>query len=162
VGVTARTICHWESGRARIPYAPFKLLRVLLGGELPGEQWRGFFIRGERLYSPEDHGFTAADLSWLSLTFRRAEAFDSLYQQLAQTKGGDAHGGVRVLAAAHAANDEGRDRRTYPDEEQTHEGSLHEPESEGDSARSDRDTALACDFQVRPRTRVSMDPGTSA
>lgn len=34
--VTERTIHNWESGAARMPYAAYKLLRLLRGGELPG------------------------------------------------------------------------------------------------------------------------------
>jgi hypothetical protein len=110
LGVTPRTVSFWEAGRTRIPYAAFRLLRVMLGGELPGpaREWEGFFIRGDRLYSPENHGFTAADLSWLSLTFRRSEAFNSLYRQVDQLKAEVSNGRIgRVVAAADAENEEG-------------------------------------------------------
>lgn len=45
LGVTPRTVSAWESGRVRVPYAPYRLLRVLLGAELPGLGWEGFRSR---------------------------------------------------------------------------------------------------------------------
>lgn len=45
--VTYRTWHNWESGRVQVPYAAFKLLRILTGYELPGEAWRGFWFAGD-------------------------------------------------------------------------------------------------------------------
>lgn len=70
--VTYRTWHNWESGRVQVPYAAFKLLRILTGYELPGEAWRGFWFAGDALWSPEGKKFTAPDLSYLSLTFAMA------------------------------------------------------------------------------------------
>jgi len=67
--VTYRTWHNWESGRIQVPYAAYKLLRILTGYELPGEAWRGWRLSGNTLWSPEGKKFMAADLSYLSLTF---------------------------------------------------------------------------------------------
>jgi hypothetical protein len=105
LGVTGRTISEWESGRQPIPYAPYRLLRSLLGGELPGEVWKDFWVCGDRLVTPEGHSLSRTDLSWLSLTFRQAEAFRGLYQQVALQRKNLNHGFFgRVVGARDAAN----------------------------------------------------------
>lgn len=70
--VTYRTWHNWESGRIQVPYAAFKLLRILTGYELPGDAWKGFWFSGGALWSPEGKKFSAADLGYLSLTFAMA------------------------------------------------------------------------------------------
>src|SRR5690349_18731067 len=75
VGVTPRTVSLWEAGRVGLPYAPYRLLRLLAGAELPGAQWQGFRVVGDRIYTPEGHHFCRADLAWWLLTCRQAEAF---------------------------------------------------------------------------------------
>lgn len=72
VFVTERTWQNWESGRIRVPYAVFKLFRILTGFELPGEAWRGWMLQGDGLISPEGRYFTASDLNYLSLTVAMA------------------------------------------------------------------------------------------
>jgi hypothetical protein len=73
--VSERTIRGWESGATRIPYAAYKLLRLLKGGKVLGPAWRDFFIRGNVLVTPEGHRFEAGELGWLSLLVLRARAF---------------------------------------------------------------------------------------
>lgn len=70
--VTERTVRHWESGEAAIPYAAYKLLRILTGYDLPGPAWAGWSIRGDTLWSPSGRGFTAAHLGYMWLTFAMA------------------------------------------------------------------------------------------
>lgn len=70
--VTCRTVRNWESGRVQVPYAAFKLLRIITGYELPSDAWRGWMFLGEVLWSPEGKNFTARDLDYLSLTFAMA------------------------------------------------------------------------------------------
>ncbi len=80
--VSVRTIGHWETGRARPSYAAFKLLRVYRHGDLIHPEWGSCSInhRGA-LVTPEGHEIKAADLSWLTLLFRRAEAMGSLLRE---------------------------------------------------------------------------------
>ena len=74
--VSERTIRGWESGATRIPYAAYKLLRVLKGGRyLAHPTWKDFIIRGDVLITPEGHQFQAGELSWWSLLVRQARAF---------------------------------------------------------------------------------------
>jgi transcriptional regulator with XRE-family HTH domain len=71
--VTPRTVSNWERGQVAIPYAAYKLLRVLLAFELPGEAWKGWTIRGDTLWSPEGRGYGAAYLGYQWLTFAMAK-----------------------------------------------------------------------------------------
>jgi hypothetical protein len=77
--VSERTIRGWESGATRIPYASYKLLRVLKGGRyLAHPSWRDYVIRGDVLFTPEGHRFQAGELAWWSLLVRQAHAFAQL------------------------------------------------------------------------------------
>jgi len=80
LGVEVRTLRNWETGKTRIPYAAFKLLRLLTGGELPGSAWAGFFVRGNVLYSPEQKAFTAGELAYLANVFAMARFWLQEYQ----------------------------------------------------------------------------------
>ena len=52
LGVSLRTVGHWETGKARVPYAAYKLLRVILRGDTLQPGWEDYrFIRG-RLVTP--------------------------------------------------------------------------------------------------------------
>jgi DNA-binding transcriptional regulator YiaG len=76
--VTERTLQNWESGRARVPYAAYKLMRVLRGGEMLDAAWTGFRLHRDTLWTPEGHPFRPADLTWWSLTCRMADSFRAL------------------------------------------------------------------------------------
>src|SRR5690606_35715132 len=62
--LTERTLHNWESGRVRIPYAAYKLLRILRGHELADPAWRGFRVVGPVLWTPEGHSFRPDHLTW--------------------------------------------------------------------------------------------------
>ncbi len=81
VGVSLRTIGHWETGRARPSFAAFKLLRVYRHGDLIDPKWAGYSIIRGKLVTPENHTFEPHDLSWLSLLVRRARAFGDLLRE---------------------------------------------------------------------------------
>ena len=86
--VTERTLHNWESGKHDIPYAAYRLLRLLNRMELPGDSWAGWCFYGGRLWSPEGRSFVGTDSAWWSLLVRRAACFDTLYQRCAAS--GDA------------------------------------------------------------------------
>lgn len=81
--VTPRTVQHWISGRTRIPYAAYRLLRIMRGGELADPTWQGWHMHSGKLWSPEGHGFDPRDSSWWSLLVRQARCFRALYQRSA-------------------------------------------------------------------------------
>lgn len=66
--VSERTVRNWEQQRTAIPYAAYRLLAIEAGYELPGDAWRGFYLRGDTIWSPEGKAFSAYDLAWWSLT----------------------------------------------------------------------------------------------
>lgn len=85
--VNPQTVRNWELCRHRIPHAAFKLLRVLRRYELPDAAWDGWEARGGELWSPAGQRFDPMGLSWLSLTFRRAEAFQAVRDELCALRG---------------------------------------------------------------------------
>jgi hypothetical protein len=79
--VTPRTIRYWISGRVTVPYAAFKLLRVMRLFELPMPGWEGWHMHSGKLWSPEGYGFTPQDSEWWSGLVRRARLFHQLYDR---------------------------------------------------------------------------------
>lgn len=73
--VTDRTWHNWENGSHRIPYAVYKLARILARLELPGEAWAGWRLEGNLLITPEGRQITPQDGSWWSLLIRQARCF---------------------------------------------------------------------------------------
>lgn len=84
--VTPRTVQLWISGRVRIPYAAYKLLRIQLRYELPGEAWAGWSISAGRLYTPEGHELDPRGFTWWSLLVRQAASFRAVYTENAQLR----------------------------------------------------------------------------
>lgn len=70
--VSPRTVRNWEAGTARVPYAAYKLMRVMRGGKLLGPDWKGFHVWHDTLVTPEGHRFRFSDLAWWSLLVRQA------------------------------------------------------------------------------------------
>jgi hypothetical protein len=85
--VSPRTVQLWISGRVRIPYAAYKLLRLQLRYELPGDAWKGWHLSAGRLYTPEGFELNPHDFSWWGLLVRRAALFSSLYAKTATVAG---------------------------------------------------------------------------
>lgn len=79
LGVSERTLRNWEAGRRAIPYAAFRLIRLLGGHKLPGEDWRGFWLKGNTLWTPEGKPLYAWEMRWLSLTFTMARFWLASY-----------------------------------------------------------------------------------
>lgn len=80
--VSPRTVQLWVSGRVRIPYAAYKLLRLQLRYELPGDAWKGWHLSAGRLYTPEGLELNPHDFSWWGLLVRRAAMFSVCYADL--------------------------------------------------------------------------------
>jgi len=100
LGVSLRTIGHWETGKARPAWAAFKLLRVSRNGDLNDPRWEGYSLVRGRLVTPENHSFEPHDLTWLSLLVRRAEAFTELRRKVEE--GGGAACAPRERSVARA------------------------------------------------------------
>lgn len=76
-----RAVFRWEAGDTAVPVSVMKLLRLMTHHELPGKSWAGWSFSRDTLWSPEGHGFSGRDFSWLSLTARRSEMFSVLYRE---------------------------------------------------------------------------------
>lgn len=82
--VTPRTVRHWISGKTLVPYAAYRLLRILAGAELPSSGWDGWHMHSGKLWSPEGYGFEPHDSSWWGLLVRKARLFKQLYDRETQ------------------------------------------------------------------------------
>lgn len=82
--VTPRTVHNWEAGTVRVPFAAYKLMRILRGVELPNgcellsNAWAGWRFHGDKLISPEGREFVGTDSAWWSLLVQRARLFGTL------------------------------------------------------------------------------------
>ena len=85
--VTERTWHNWENGAHRIPYAVYKLMRVLAQLELPGAQWAGWSLQGGKLITPENHEITPQDGAWWSLMIRKGRSFTAAYHEANRLRG---------------------------------------------------------------------------
>ncbi|QKO21754.1 VC1465 family Xer recombination activation factor [Rhodoferax sp. BAB1] len=84
--VTERTWHNWESGSHRIPFAVYKLARVLARFELPSPAWAGWRFEAGMLITPEGRQITAQDGSWWALLVRKAASFKPLYDEVCQLR----------------------------------------------------------------------------
>lgn len=79
--VTPRTIQYWIAGKVRVPYAAYKLVRVMRLFELPCEGWQGWHMHSGKLWTPEGYGFDPHDSNWWGLLVRRAAMFSHYYER---------------------------------------------------------------------------------
>jgi Phage protein len=84
--VSERTLHNWVSGKTAVPYAAYKLLRVLCFHEIPFVGWDGWHFAGGKLWSPEGHAFTGKDSSWWSLLVRQARSVGLVFDQQREHK----------------------------------------------------------------------------
>lgn len=113
--VTPRTVRHWISGKTLVPYAAYRLLRILAGAELPASGWDGWHMHSGKLWSPEGYGFEPHDSSWWGLLVRKARLFHQLYDRQSQlealfARAGRAPSGVPGLPVGSP----GRRAESYP------------------------------------------------
>ena len=71
--VTERTLHNWESGQHAIPYTAYKLLRLHACHELPGKAWQGWRLHSGKLWTPEGHGLTPADVNKVLKQYQQME-----------------------------------------------------------------------------------------
>ena len=62
--VSLRTLQNWLSGRHQVPYAVYKLLRMMRLMELPGQSWQGWHFSRGMLVTPEGRTISGKDGSW--------------------------------------------------------------------------------------------------
>lgn len=79
--VSLRTLQNWLSGRHEVPYAAYKLLRLMRYIELPGEAWAGWHFSRGHLVTPEGRTISGRDGAWWSLLVRQAHSFGEMYRE---------------------------------------------------------------------------------
>ncbi|MDO5087269.1 MAG: VC1465 family Xer recombination activation factor [Comamonadaceae bacterium] len=84
--VCERTLHNWERGKHDVPYAAFRLLRITCGMALPGQAWRGWSLRGGKLWTPEGIGIDPQTAFWWALLVRRAETGSKALRALHEAK----------------------------------------------------------------------------
>lgn len=84
--VTERTIQNWENGGSRIPWMAMRMLRILRGYALPGVHWEGWTVRGDTLFAPNGHSFTAANLAYIENVFAMARLWRQMYSRQGRAK----------------------------------------------------------------------------
>jgi DNA-binding transcriptional regulator YiaG len=83
--VSLRTLQNWLSARHEVPYAAYKLLRLMRYMELPGDAWRGWHFSAGQLITPEGRSISASEGAWWSLLVRQARGFAELRKDLQKT-----------------------------------------------------------------------------
>lgn len=84
--VTERTVYAWFSGKVKVPYAAYRLLRIHNRFELPSPGWEGWHMHSGKLWSPEGFAFAPEDGKWWSLLVRQARCFRSCYLELSDLR----------------------------------------------------------------------------
>ncbi len=79
--VTPRTIQNWENGGARIPWVAYRMLRILRGYALPGQEWEGWTVRGGELVSPAGRIYGVEFLTHIEQIFQQARLWRLMYSR---------------------------------------------------------------------------------
>jgi len=79
--VSERTLHNWESGKHVIPFAAYKLFRLMAGMDLPGKGWEGWSFVGGCLVTPEGRTIAGHEGAWWSLLVRLSRGFRALYEE---------------------------------------------------------------------------------
>lgn len=64
LNVDRRTYERWLSGRSRIPFMAYELLRIVVAGQLPatGKDWHGWRFYDGKLFSPEGVAYAEGEI----------------------------------------------------------------------------------------------------
>lgn len=103
--VTERTVYAWFSGKTTVPFAAYKLLRIMNRFELPGDAWAGWHMHSGKLWTPEGFSFDPVDGRWWSLLVRQARSFGVMYRRAAHLEKALARGAERPPAAGAEAEE---------------------------------------------------------
>ena len=97
LGVTVRTVRHWDAGRCRVPWSVVRLLRLFRAGDVGGlhAKWHGWYLnpRTAELVSPNGYAFDPGALAAWTLVCEQARFWRRDYAQRS-------HGGVGAVAPA--------------------------------------------------------------
>jgi len=71
----------WEHGTVRIPYAAYKLLRIMTGYDLPSAGWENWCLHSGYLWSPAGDRFDPARLAYLANPLAMADMWRKDYER---------------------------------------------------------------------------------
>ena len=142
--VTERTVYAWISGRTAVPYAAYKLLRLLRWFELPGPVWDGWHMHSGKLWSPEGLGFDPSDATWWGLLVRKAAQFDAQCRISAKLQ-------VRVAELSSMLDDAQAAAGNAPSDRGTRAPSALPPPA--------LESAAGGEVLVTPHKRLKTEPG---
>ncbi len=105
LGVSIRTVRHWDAGRCRVPWSVVRLLRLLRTGALGAlcDEWSGWTINRLGLHAPAGRTYRERDMRHWWLTIEHAHLFREAYDR--ETLGGV---GAQPLRARERVTLEGR------------------------------------------------------
>jgi hypothetical protein len=88
LGVSLRTVRHWDAGRNRVPWSVVRLLRLLRCGDLGAlcDEWTGWTINRLGLHAPAGRSYRERDMRAWWLTCEQARLFREAYDR--ETLGG--------------------------------------------------------------------------
>jgi len=115
--VTPRTVRYWFSGKSAVPYAAYKLVRIMRWFELPMKGFEGWCMHSGKLWTPEGHPIGPEDGSWWSLLVRQARCFRTLYQRSADFERALMMLTAKGLAASDSASEARAGAALYPRDE---------------------------------------------
>lgn len=83
LGVSLRTVRYWDAGRNRVPWSVVRLLRLCRLGDLGAlnDQWSGWTLNRNGLWSPEGRGFRTAAMRHWYLTIEQARLWREAYDR---------------------------------------------------------------------------------
>lgn len=145
--VTPRTVRYWFAGKTAVPYASYRLLRILARYELPGDAWAGWHMHSGKLWSPEGHGFNPHDSNWWGLLVRRAVLFSELYDRNRKLE--------NLLLAGGRSDVPASGMRQRP---QSGSGQAGQPDAVGRATQSPRPNLLLDHFTTQPVLVIGKTP----
>ncbi|ODU74734.1 MAG: hypothetical protein BGP10_01785 [Rhodanobacter sp. 68-29] len=97
LGVSVRTVQHWDTGRCRVPWSAVRLLRLHRLGDVGAlhDRWAGWIVnsRTGELISPSGYSFQPGRLANWTVVYAEARLWHEEYERRAA-------GGVGALAPA--------------------------------------------------------------
>jgi DNA-binding transcriptional regulator YiaG len=81
VGVSLRTVRHWDTGKTRVPWSVVRLLRLLRLGDLGAldDSWTGWTVNRNGLWSPTGQRYNEPEMSRWWLTVEQSRLFREAY-----------------------------------------------------------------------------------
>lgn len=65
IDIDERTIRNWENGKSKIPYAAFRLIRLMAGYSIIGKGWENWSFWRGKLCSPEGREFQEHEMHYI-------------------------------------------------------------------------------------------------